>query len=554
MKSSSIAKQVNGVRLSALALVLLPWAALAQKDTTRKPSVDIISSYKPVLRQAVKINLSGTQLSADTNRSVRAYEVPAQNLIYAYQPVTIKPLALEQDTNLYLGNRNFVKAGFGSYNTILVKAGVGFGDGKRSLVNLYGDYRSSQGTVKYQDMSDLTVKATGSLFLPKHEVYALASISQKKFFTYGYAHELYTPAKDDVKQPFQEFSTKVGIRNTTDNDLHLQYNPTVQVNFFSRTNRLSETSLVIDAPAQIGFGDNFLFKLAAKADLTSYTTNYLPANITIKNNLAQLAPEVVYQSPRFTIHGGITPTWENGSVHLLPNIYAEGYLKDKVFMLQAGWVGRVIKNTYRNLSQQNPFILPVAEQLNTRETEIYGGIKTSLGKHFNVNAKASFIQYTNFPLFISDQTDPFFRKDFVVRNESRLNNFRVHGDVSFISQDKFTATAGLNLNAYTNFTLYTKAWNTLPMEFTASLRYWALKRLMLKGDLYTFGGSNYPDASGDPIAFKGGTDISAGAEFQINRQFSAFLDVNNILGDKYQRWANYPVYGLNLLGGITVRF
>ncbi|HNP54106.1 MAG TPA: hypothetical protein PKK69_05800, partial [Ferruginibacter sp.] len=107
-------KSINSILLSAscrwsvLTLLLFPIAAQAQKDTTRKPSVDIISSYKPVLRQAAKINLSGTQLSADTNRPVKAYEIPSQNLIYAYQPIAIKPLALEQDTNLYLGNRNFV--------------------------------------------------------------------------------------------------------------------------------------------------------------------------------------------------------------------------------------------------------------------------------------------------------------------------------------------------------------------------------------------------------------------------------------------------------------
>jgi glutamine cyclotransferase len=37
-------------------------ACFAQRDTTKKQSIDITSSYKPVLRNAVKINFSATNL------------------------------------------------------------------------------------------------------------------------------------------------------------------------------------------------------------------------------------------------------------------------------------------------------------------------------------------------------------------------------------------------------------------------------------------------------------------------------------------------------------
>jgi hypothetical protein len=32
------------------------------------------------------------------------------------------------------------------------------------------------------------------------------------------------------------------------------------------------------------------------------------------------------------------------------------------------------------------------------------------------------------------------------------------------------------------------------------------------------------------------------------------MDVNNIFNTKYERWNNYPVYGLNLMGGVRVNF
>ncbi|MBL0146222.1 MAG: hypothetical protein IPP48_11045 [Chitinophagaceae bacterium] len=99
-----------------------------------------------------------------------------------------------------------------------------------------------------------------------------------------------------------------------------------------------------------------------------------------------------------------------------------------------------------------------------------------------------------------------------------------------------------------------KAWNTVPMEITGSLRWWAFKQVLLKADLYAFGGGNYLDKGNIAQTFKGGADVSAGLEFRVNKMFSAWLDINNIANQKYQRWHNYEVYGLNVLGGVRVSF
>ena len=63
------------------AFVLFSLAAAAQKDTLKKKStIDINSAYKPVLRNAVKINFSATHLNADTTPPKLTYSIPAQNL------------------------------------------------------------------------------------------------------------------------------------------------------------------------------------------------------------------------------------------------------------------------------------------------------------------------------------------------------------------------------------------------------------------------------------------------------------------------------------------
>ena len=145
-------------------------------------------------------------------------------------------------------------------------------------------------------------------------------------------------------------------------------------------------------------------------------------------------------------------------------------------------------------------------------------------------------------------------RSFLISNESRVNDIRVHGDLSYTNQDKLTVTAGLTFNGYTGMRDNAKAWNTVPMEFTSSLRWWAFKQVMLKGDFYAFGGGNYLDKGNIARNFRGGKDLSAGVEFKFSKMFSAWFDVNNILNNKYERWHNYQVYGLNVLGGVRVNF
>ncbi len=532
---------------------LLPVPTFAQKDTHKKrTTIDINSAYKPVLRNAVKINFSATHLNADTTRPNLTYNIPAQNLFYSYQPISLKPLALVMDTNLYLGLRNYVKVGYGNFSTPYVSAGFSFGDGKKFLANVYADYISSKGKILYQDYSRLQLKAAGSYFMPANEVYAGVNVRLNENFLYGYDTSKYTYTKKDVRQQFQDISFKGGIRNTVTGEYGINYNPNIQVSNFTNVNKLTETSIVVTAPVEKQFGEAFAFKVEAKADITSYTTKSSFPNVKLNNNVFHVASSLVFSTPRFSINGGITPTWDNGNFVWLPNVFAEAFIKENVFAFQAGWVGRYTKNTYRNLVEINPYLKTITAQVNTKEIEYYAGIKGTLGRHFNFNAKAGYVTYTNLPFFINDTTTD--SKAFIISNETRVNNFKVHGDVSYVNKEKFAVTAGVTLNGYTGMKSNAKAWHTIPMEFTSSLRWWAFKQVLLKADFYAFGAGHYLDKGNISKVYNPGSDLSAGIEFKINKTFSAWMDVNNILNTKYERWHNYEVYGLNLMGGVRVNF
>jgi hypothetical protein len=526
--------------------------ATAQRDTAKKQTIDITSSYKPVLRNAVKINFSAAHLNADTTRPKLQYTVPSQNLFYAYQPITLRPLALQQDTNLYLGIRNFIKVGFGNFSTPYLSAGLSAGDGKKMLLNLYANYISSKGKIKNQDYTQVQLKANGSFFTPKNEVYVGLQFSQNNNYLYGYNQTLYNYKRDSIRQQFQDIVLTGGVRNTTTGEYGISYNPNVTVINFINKDKVNESTVIANAPITKTFGDAFMLKIEGKADITSYTTKNLATNLKISNNIFQIAPSLIISSPRFSINGGIIPTWNNGIFVWLPNVYAEAQIKEKTFLIQAGWIGRYTKNTYRNLTAINPYLTTITAQNNTKEIEYYGGIKATVGKHFSFSAKGGIVSFKDMPLFINDTATD--NKAFKISNEKSVQSLRIHGDLSYVNQDKFTVTAGLTFNGYTLLQSNAKAWNTVPMEITGSLRWWAFKQVLLKADIYAFGGGNYLVKGNNAKTFTGGTDISAGAEFRVNKMFSAWLDINNIANQKYERWHGYEVYGLNVLGGVRVSF
>jgi hypothetical protein len=188
---------------------------------------------------------------------------------------------------------------------------------------------------------------------------------------------------------------------------------------------------------------------------------------------------------------------------------------------------------------------------NTKEVQFYGGVKATLDKHFTFSAKAAVINYRDLPLFVNDPND---EKSFLLVSESKIDNFQLHGDLNYINQDKFTVTAGLDLNAYSGLKDNTKAWHLYPLRLNGSLRWNAFKQILIKGDMIAFSGAKALLPDGSQKNLKGGTDLSAGAEFKITPKFSAWLDCNNIFNSDYEQWNNYPVYGLQVIGGIIIHF
>ncbi len=517
-------------------------------DTTRK-TVVVTSAYKPSLKPAAKINFSAPSPFIDTVKPVLSYNVPAQNLFFTYQPGALKPLALTVDGGLSWVNDNYIKAGVGNYSTFMGEAGASFGNGVNSLVNITGKHFSQKGSLPFQQYGQSAIGVSG-VYSPDENLEWRGKLGYEtsRQYYYGFQPDTIPFVKDSLKQMYNTLSALIGLRNKQPNSNGLSYDPSIAINLFSDNRKGKETNLLLNAPFKKVFDENLSLNLGITADITSLRTL---SDTKIANNLFYLSPTVSVKRSLFTLNAGVIPAWDNNKFYLLPNISAVIKVKDKPFVLQAGWTGFFQKNNYQSLSAFNPFIAQPSNLFNTRTTEFFGGLKGSAGSHLSYNARVGIRTNSNAALFLSDTLDG---KSFNVINQPSMNALVVHGEVGYSVQEKFSLLAGATINQFSNLPLNTKAWGLLPLELTGALRWQVMQDIQFKADAFIWNGSSYFHKGEFPGRSKGAFDLNLGAELTIVPKLNLWIQANNLLNNKYQRWDQYQVVGLNLMGGVVYSF
>ncbi len=543
---------MKSIRYVAFLLLLCAAGTVVAQDSTRKKTIDVTSTFKPVLREAVKQNFSASLPVLDSIRPVLQYQVPAQQVKVPFLPGALNPVALSVDSVLPWQNSQYLKVGLGNVHLPYIQGAFSLGD-ERNNVGLYGEIYRAKGRLDYQknNLADIQLRSKVSAG-DNHDFTMKLGYKVQDYFFYGYQPDTLSFSKSQLKQTFQTVDGYFGFRNVNPTAFDLSYQPSVSVTAFSGKNdafKGSESNIVAKLPLQKTFGKSFGFNLGVTADITRYNP---PTKEVVKNNLYYVEPALVLKTPNVYFQGGITPSWDNKVFHLLPNVMAEFITSDQRFTFQAGWIGYFNRGSYQRFAGINPWIMQPDTLRNTRVTEFYAGFKGSLANHFTYSAKASYGKHFNENLFVNDYNDDG-GKSFQTVYASEITMLRLHGEIGYMLGETFNFNAGVT---YTNFSKVEgqlRAWGLLPMEINANLRWRIIPDLFLKADLYAWDGPSYLNKDGG--AYKGdkAADMNLGVEFKVLPNLDLFFQMNNIFNNRYQRWNQYEVYGFQVLGGVILR-
>jgi hypothetical protein len=546
-----------------IAIVFLTgtFAAANAQEPNKGKTIDVTSQFKPVLREASKINFNATEPAVDTTRPRLIYNIPAQNLFFSYQPAGVNPVALKVDSINSWQYSNYIKAGIGNIHQPYIKAGFSFGDGKQTFFNLFANHYTSKGDLPFQKNSQTSVGAAATYKTNKNlEWNGKLGFRSDDYYLYGFQPDslknVYT--KNDLRQRFQTIEGKIDFRNIAPTEYGLNYHPSIKVSGFSdnisNTPKGSETNTVVNLPLEKTFGEKFAFGLGATADLTNYKFGDKGNKTTIQNNLYQLAAALSLKTDNVYLHAGILPIWDHKDFHMLPDIMADITTDDKKFTLQLGWVGGYQKGSYQRLASINPFLAQPDTLMNTRTIEMYGGIKGSVGDHFSYSTKIGVITYHNMPLFVNNYVTDSTGKNFLIRYEPKMNDLQIHGELGYTVGEEFSVTAGLTWNSYYKLKQEKDAYGLIPIEFNAAVHWQMVKDLFFYTELWAWNKPRYLGKNGDSFKGDKAFDLNAGVEYKITKNFNLWIQLNNLLNQDYQRWNQYHVFGFSFMGGLTYSF
>ncbi|MCW3086716.1 MAG: TonB-dependent receptor [Sediminibacterium sp.] len=521
-------------------------------DTASPKVVTITSAFKPFLKNAAKVNFTAATPVIDSSRIPVVYTIPSQNLFFLYQPAALKPLALAVDSGYIWENDQYIKAGAGNFSSFFGEAAFSFGDGQHSVTNIKGNFITATGHLPSQQASRWGIDVLSVFNTGKNNEWTTHPFykTTTQYF-YGYEPSTLAYQKDFLLQQFNTIGIEAGLQNKLANSFGITYHPQFSFIRFSDNRENRENNVVIKAPINKSFGKIYAFDLGLTADMSTSTFPLIPNSRVFKNNLYYLDPSIQFITPNFKVNAGIRPSWDNKVFSILPNVTAEAKLLDANLVVEAGWVGYFQKNTFRSLTDFNPWIMTLTDLQNTRIREQYAGIKGAKGDHFTYQARFSLLHFNNKALFVNDLNDG---KTFGVLFEPEMSAVRLHGELGYTVQEKFSFLGAATYTQYNSFSVNPKAWGLLPLEVTGSVKWKLLKDLQMKADVFLWDGAPYRDKTLNSRKADPAADLNLGAEFAVMPKVNLWIQMNNLLNNTYQRWNQYQVLGFNVLGGVVYSF
>ena len=136
-------------------------------------------------------------------------------------------------------------------------------------------------------------------------------------------------------------------------------------------------------------------------------------------------------------------------------------------------------------------------------------------------------------------------------NTKRTNLF---GELSYSQTDKARFSLRGDLFGYSTDKVEA-AWHRPTYRMTLNSSFNIVDKFLINADLMSQGGAKaFNVDTNTVITLDAAFDLNLRLNYFVSSQFSVFLKGSNLLANEYQLYLNYPVRGLQVLGGLTYVF
>ena len=558
-------------RLGGALLFLVPFLSLAQtKESLPEMEFEHTKPSDRATKNAIKIS-ENPEVKDDTLViSPLNYTILKKQEKPEYKVEKIKPAKIVDEPlkKLY---KHYAKVGFGNYTTPLVEFSMSNLRSKDYAGSVYLKHYSMNGKLKDvgpPQFSDNEIVLDGKKFFKDFTLNGNLAYKRNVVHHYGFDVDSFPsdsfPAfsKSATKQRFSFIGTSVDL---TSSELRpSKWLQKIGIDYYNYQDKFGTTE------NKFGVMANLVKDVSKKSDiLIDAGVDYYNEKMAVNGGndfIPRLRAAFATSGKGWKLKIGlgtaldVTDSLTKGYIY--PQLDFQYSLVEDIFYFYAGANGDLQRNSFRNLTSENPFIASDIALVNSNlQARIFGGLRGAFSSKMTFNAFVSQSFIDNMPYYLNQvDTGSVAGNIFnVVYDKTSL--LTVGGDLGFQAGEK------LMLNASAFYSFYAldtqlQPWHRPAITGKFTGKYNLKDKIIVSADVYylgpQFGRTYTQDMLGviryDEVKIKHLIDVNLGVEYRYNKRFSAFVHFNNIASYRYYRWNQYPSQRFNFMVGLTANF
>jgi hypothetical protein len=436
---------------------------------------------------------------------------------------------------------------------------------------------------KNSAVAQSSIAATGEYYLGQAAVGASLDYARERYHFYGYDPEVLTspPDPSSIQQTFNRFGVRGYVRNHAP-DTKFTYELGVGYKYWKDERSSTESNFLLDGKAGYALGDKSHITVQANGSFITEKEDGLGAAGFLSprsRNFVQVTPAYEFSAKDgLTLQLGATLAYSNeplasgknpddaGKGAVYPAIRVGYNIVPEKFQLYAGLGGAIQRVTRYDLTQENPWLGFGSSQTvaDTRYgPNAYVGFTAAPASGFSLAARASYGRARNL-YFYNTLGGGATSAYALVYDSTSVGVLSVHGEALYSAAEKWRLGLKADYNHYGLDNL-AHPYGRPALVSTLYGTYKASEKLLLGAEFSYYSpnwGTNYVARDAGSVFPRvpqdqqttAVADLSLRAEYRVTPKFSIFALGNNLANRRYQRFLNYPVKGINVIGGVGYTF
>lgn len=547
--------------LVVLLVVLYSLAGLAQEQGLEELNYTAPSTFSPTIRDAHKFSdLPEIKDSVNRLGNIK-YGITSRPFFPKYEVQKIEAAKIQNEPLNKLFH-SLLKVGYGPiYNMPYGEFWINNTRSRESNFGAHLKHFSSTAHLKdvsYSGFRENEVNVFAKKFYKRHTLFGDLNYQNNMVHYYGYDSSLYrTENYDFTKQRYQLIEPKLQLLSHYTDSSHVNHNIKFSYYNYQNIQKEIENRIKLDALTSL-----FINKEKLNINLFTELYNHKQKFDTLNDLIISLNPTFEASGKKWFAEVGLTGTLDQFKgktrFYFYPQINLHYDVYENMIIPYVGVNGALIKNSFRNLSTENPFVDSTLYYTNTNNKyNLFLGLRGNLSSKTSYDVKATYSQMDSMAFYTINYLD----------NNGLYNRFKMLYDNASVlnlnGQLKYQLREKLNLIAKGNYYLYETenfnyAYQKPDYDITLSGIYNLNSKIIVKADLF-FVGTQWARSAVienniliyQDKQLKGWFDANLEVDYRYSKMLSFFARFNNIANQRYYRWNNYPSMRFNFMLGLS---